>query len=925
MSNKRITKNNLGKGNRRLLLWCAAAFVMTLAATMIAVGVKGIFPFGKLSIYYSDLIYEFSVFLTELWRKVHAGGSLFYSWKTGLGGVFWGNLLDYVSSPLNLLVLLVKESQIDEAIAVLIYLRQALAAAFMCFFLCRRRGGQASFPGALCGFLYAVCGWFCGYYYSIIWLDAFMLMPLLLLGIERIIDQRRPGLYFAMFTVILLSNFYMAYCVAVFAIVYWLYYFFAYYDVPEFAETKGQKQKTPFFRSRFFTAGTVFAVSSVLSVLCLAVLFVPLLQQVSRNQANADVSSAADWFGSFAKHVDALFSGARSPSNSLQHYPAIYTGVLVFAAAPLFFFLKKTTKRGKIATGLLAALMVLSFNLPPLDYVWHGFRFPTNFPFRQSFFFSIVLVIMIYRVLTGVRELPGKSMFIFIGAAAVIVVCGVAVLLRREENGVISLGDFIVTVVLFLLFCGMFALLRYGKKEQLAAATAFLFLFSFCDGTYTFFSNLQVMEMYAEPYAEKEKVDSVLGSVNEEQLFYRTEMTNLWIINDGAFFDYNGIRQSSSVAAAKTLKLMNSLGCDSNLNNFIGYNTQTPVFNSIFGVKYLLEQNSYADYSGVSYLSCAGESYRFAETKGDYSLYCYGNALSLGFSADRALTEWKAEEHAAEVNQSSFYAAAAGSDESVLIYCDEEAEAVAIADNTNTKELGDHLYHIEKKELDAEEKEEVPVGVSLNIKAKISGWLYVCVEETEGAFNTVSFWAVNEEAGDRPMFSSVSNSICCAVYDAKKDEELTIGVSPTADTPCTLRIRVFQIDPAVLGLQHETIAKSGQLELTEFSDTHFEGTIDVAGGNRVLCVTVPYDPGWTVTLDGKTLSEEEFSLIGGALYGIPVEEGSHTVRFDYSLPGLPSGAVISCCAAVAVVGFFIALRKMRVRLTEGRSASETEQ
>lgn len=906
MQNRRLNIKKRWNNNRRTVYFCAAAFGMTLAAAMLVAVTKGFFPFGKQSVYYSDLIYEFSIFLTEFWRKVHTGGSLLYSWKTGLGGVFWGNLLDYVSSPFNLLVLLVKEEHIDEAVAVLICLRQALAAAFMCWFLCRRRGGQPSLAGVLCGFLYSACGWFCGYYFIIIYLDIYMLTPLLLLGVERIIDRRRPGLYFAVFALMLFSNFYLTYAAAMFAVVYWLYYFFANYRFRERREGDGQVLKAPFLRSRFFTAGLTFAVSSVLAVLCLAFLFVPLLLQLSRNDANNDVASAAALFSNVTQQVSAMFSGALSQSNTFQHYPAVYTGVLVFAAAPLFFFLKAKTRREKIAMAALVLLMALSFNLPSLDYVWHGFRFPTNFPFRQGFLFSVVLSMIVYGVLKDIASLSPKGWFALIGSAAVIAVCGAVELLTREEDSIaVSLADVIVTGVLFLLFCGMLALLRFGKKEQAAAAMAFIFFFSFGDVAYTLLSNVQLAQVHADSESEKEKMDQLKDKIADDGLFYRTETTFPWVINDGAFFDYNGVRQSSSVTAASTLKLLKDLGCDSNKANYVGYEAQTAVFNSIFGLRYLIESSDYVDYSSVSYLSCAGESYRVADTVDKYTAYRFDNALSLGFAADAALTEWEAAEASAEVNQSTFYAAAAGSDESVLFYCDEDLKAEATADHAKVKELGDHRYAIERTASDTE----ALGGVSLTLKAKTSGLLYVSAEKTEGAFNTMSIWTTNGEVGNRPVFSTVSDSICRAVYNAKKGEELSVCVSPVADTPCTLRIRVFQIDPAVFARQHEAIAKGGELVLTDFSDTHFEGTVDVTGNDRVLCVTVPFDPGWTVTLDGKRLSDNDYSLIDGALYGIPVEEGTHTVSFDYALPGLPAGIVVSLCAVVVSAGAFLVLRK----------------
>ena len=883
---------------------------------MVIAMVKGLFPFGGQSIYYGDLANEYSVFLTELWRKVHTGGSLFYSWKTGLGGNFWGNIFYDTSSPFNLLVLLVKENHIDEMITILIYLRQALAASFMCWFLCRRKGGRPSFFGVLCGFLYAFCGWFCGYYYVIIWLDVFMLMPLLLLGIERIVDFYSHGLYFAVFSVILFSSFYMAYYAAVFAVVYWICYYFANYRLFDPKGKDGRTQKIPFLKSHFFFAGATFAAASVLSVLCLSVLLLPLLLLLFRTGANEDTFSVAAFFTNLTQHISAMFSGASFKTSTFPHYPAVYTGVVAFAAVPLYFFLKDVTKRKKIMVGVLMVLMVLSFHLPLLDYVWHGFRYPTNNPFREALFFSIVLILIIYRVLTSIREIPLKALFISVGAAAVIGFSGAVELINRAEKDLsVSIGDVAVTVVLLLLIVGMLALLRFGKKEQIAVATVFLFLFCFGDGVYTFLSNVQRMEGFVSPEAKKEEMDDLLGRIDDEQLFYRTELISPWIINDGAFFDYAGVRQSSSTAPVSTLKLLNDFGCDSNQANFAGYEMQTPMFNSVFGVKYLIEPKEYADFASMSYLSCSRESYRVVETVGDYSLYQFDNALSIGFAADSELAEWKTSDGEAEANQASFYAAAAGADDSVLIYCDAEAEATAVSDKTTVKELGAHQYYVEKTALD----DESAYGVALKVKAQTSGFLYVCAEAAGDSFSNITLWTVNGEVGNRPVFSTVSSAICRAVYDAKKDEELTVCVSPVADTPCTLRIRVFQIDSAVFARQHESIEKNGQLELKEFSDTHFKGTVDVTGENRVLCVTVPYDPGWAVKIDGETLSEDAFSLIDGVLYCIPLQEGNHTVVFDYHLPGLSIGIVVSCCSVLITAAFFLFARKKRLLPRKGFS------
>ena len=905
MPEKKI-QNARNAAGRKLLLWCVVAFAMSAVVALIAAAVKGLFPFGDQKIYYSDLTVEYATFLTELWRKVHSGGSLFYSWKTALGGNFWGNLFYYTASPLNLIVLLVKQNAIDEMIAVLIYLRRALASVFMCIFLCRRRGGRASFAGALCGVLYGCCGWFCGFYQVTILQDVVTLLPLLLLGIERIIDRRRPALYFAVFTVMLFSNFYMSYFAAVFAVLYWLYYYFTYYRFLDVPESDSTRTKGSFFHTRFFTTGTVFVGSSFLSVLCLSVVLLPVLLQLLRNEANYDVSSVASYFSNITQQISALFSGTEFETVEFRNYPAIYTGVLALAAAPLYFAVKNVSRREKVTGAVLLGFMVLSFNLPFLDYAWHGFRYPTNNPFREAFFFSAVVVMMVWRVLAGIKEIPPKAFFVFAGSAGVVALVAVVELKFRGETVAIGVADVAVTAFLFLIFAGTLLLLRFGKKEQTAAAVAFLFIFSVADCAYTFTSNIHLE--WTQTLSENEAgISGIVEKVKDDDLFFRTEMAMSWVLNDGSYFDFNGIGQSSSLTATPTLRFLKEFGADSNLSNLVICNMQSPVFNSVLGVRYLIEQEAYAEKIAASYLASAGESYRIAESAAGYSLYRFGDALSLGFAADRALSGWQAQSCAAAENQSSFYALAAGSNEDVFVYCDEDVAVSPATEQSSVEERGGHIYHIDRV---AEDDSEKAPGAAVVVRAKRSGMVYVDCEVADGSVSMLGIQAGNAEDAEYNSITSVSTSICGAVYAAEKDELLKI--SCYTKYPCDVRIRVFQVNDAVLARQHEAIAKGGELTLTEFFDTHFAGTADVTEDGRVLCVTVPYDPGWTVTVDGEAMSEDDYTLIGDVFYGIPLEKGAHTVTFDYRLPGFSAGAAVTCCAVLATAAFFLVLRKKRL-------------
>ena len=918
-----MKENLIQQKNRRsqktpLLLWCGVAFAVTAVVSMIAAYSKELFPFGGQSIYYSDLATEFSTFLTELWRKVHTGGSLFYSWKTGVGGSFIGTFLFYCSSPSNLLVLLGKESSIDENIAILIYLRQALAAVSMCYYLSRRRGGRASFASALCGVLYAGCGWFCGFYFIIIWLDVFMLLPLLLLGIERIIDGGKPALYFVVLTWMLFANFYISYCVCLFAVIYWLYYYFSNYRLFDGGKTP---EKLRFLRTRFFKAGMVFVVTSVLSALCLACLFVPFVMQMLHNTANEDTPSAALYFASLTRHITALFSGSEVRATKMSPYPPIYVGVLSLAAAPLYFLLKSVSRRAKVASAAVLVLIMLSFHIPALDYVWHAFRFPTNVTFRESFIFSLVVIPMAYRVLSDIRSLSMKAWFVWGSMVVVLMGCGIWELKQRGKNANITLLDLIITIGLFLMFAVMMMLLRSGRKDQLVVAAVFLFVLSAADIAYTFNTNIQVLSSSQEEIdGKKNQVCEVLDRIEDDSLFYRSEIATPWFQNDGAYFDYYGVRQSSSTASAPILQLLKDFGVDSNVNNCAYYEMQTPLFNSVFCVKYIVEEPETAEPRGLSLLAGTGESYRIADANSTHVLYRFDNALPLGFAADRSLTDWTARQYECPDNQGTFYAAAAASQESAILYCTDVAASPVNSNDLLLEQQGPDRYRV-KKAVDDPDKTTYP-GITFSATAQKTGMVYVYVEMIGDEYSNFYLDIPNMKTQRSYSFRSATRVYSGGILSADRGDRFSFSVY-AADSieDCTMIVKTFQIDEGVFNRQYDAIAKNGGLLLTEFSDTHFKGTVDVADDNCVLCLSVPYDQGWTVLLDGEELSEDDYSLIGGVLYGLPVTQGGHEVEFAYCPYGFRIGLVVSCCAVLAIAALLFFLHKKSILTPE--DAAET--
>ena len=73
---------------------------------------------------------------------------------------------------------------------------------------------------------YSFCGFVTVYSQNFMWLDALILFPLILLGLQRLWDQRKWGLYSITLFLAIVTNYYMGYMICLFAVLYSIYWFF---------------------------------------------------------------------------------------------------------------------------------------------------------------------------------------------------------------------------------------------------------------------------------------------------------------------------------------------------------------------------------------------------------------------------------------------------------------------------------------------------------------------------------------------------------------------------------------------------------------------------------------------------------------------------------------------------------------------------
>lgn len=91
--------------------------------------------------------------------------------------------------------------------------------------------------------------------------------------------------------------------------------------------------------------------------------------------------------------------------------------------------------------------------------------------------------------------------------------------------------------------------------------------------------------------------------------------------------------------------------------------------------------------------------------------------------------------------------------------------------------------------------------------------------------------------------------------------------------------------------------------------THISGTLSLKEAGRLI-LSVPYEEGWTVQIDGENAEPEQF---GNALMAFDLEAGEHTIQMHYVPEGRNIGILVSAGSVLILLGCVLCQRCDRKR------------
>ena len=831
-----------------------AAFFVPVVIMIIIFAQRGIFPFGEESFLRTDMYHQYAPFFSEFRHKLAEGGSLLYSWDIGLGVNFAALYAYYLASPLNWLLILCPGKYVIEFMTAAIVLRIGLAGlSFTCYL--RKRSGVPDFGACFFGIFYALSGYMAAYSWNIMWLDCIVLFPLILLGLEQLVREKKGLLYCISLALSILSNYYISIMICMFMVIY-----FAVLMVLDWEN----------FKDGWGKCIGLFAGCSLLAGGLAAVVLLP---EISALQSTASGEM------SFPQTVESYFSIvdmlARHIGNvqveiGLEHWPNIYCGTAVLMLFLLYLVCRNISLREKAVYCSLLLFFLASFSVNVLNFIWHGFHYPNSLPARQSFIYIALMLTVCFQAYRNLDRFSDRSILAaFLGAVSFVLLSQKF----REGDEAYHFAVFYGAIFFLAVYAGLMVLYRRrgqgerGRKR--AALAALLTLFTVCVEAAVNTTCTSVTTTSRTAYtADNEVVETLAASLKGSADFYRIEKTDQRTKNDGAWMHFPSVSLFSSMAHADVTEFMKSLGCEGSTNAY-SITGSTPFVDCLLSVKYAFYPRE--------------QSMDRLEYVQDYQgTYLYANryALPLGFMIpDIMKNEW-------HLNMA------------------------------NPADVQNSLCSLFDAPDVLQEETGLGNGPSLIYTPEESGEYYAFVSNKQ--VKSVSL----KKGEEKDTFDNINRGYLIEVGMVEAGETLAFQNEEGNED---LGIRLYRYNEAGLEHVYRKLAES-PLTLSVWEDDRLKGTVD-AGMGGTLFTSIPYDKGWTVTVDGQERQPQE---LFGAFLGIELEPGSHVIECSYLPEGLREGMIISLlCAAVLAAAVFISRRRrqkerkaMRRRLLERRTRWE---
>lgn len=892
------------------------AFVVPFLLMSVIHAAKGVYPFGNETVLTIDLGQQYVDFYAYFRQSLLEDPSgLFYSFSKAIGGDMLGVFAYYLASPFNLLFLLFPTSQIALAVTVMTMIKYGFAGWSFGYFL-KKEFDATGFTLVTFATSYALMGFTVVNQFNLMWLDGVIFLPLIVLGLERLLKERSGITYTLFLALALFANYYIGYMICFFLVLYVIFRIIS-LDVAwatNWKEAVFSKLKTTLR----------FAWHSLLAGGLAAILLLPTLYSLRIGKAS-DVNTDLIWETDypFPEMISKFFIGAFNFDQMPNGYPNLFIGSLALLCFCFYFFNRAFPLKERLTAFALTLFFVFSLNVDAMNKIWHGMQYPNWYPYRFSFVVSFFLLLLAYRGFTKLKSVTPMTTFF-----TMIVSTAIGLYVYQQEF------DFLepVQIVITLLFIYLILLLLILKPQNYKWMGLVLFAVTMIEmGVNAGISlsrlsyvNQDTFTVYQQ--GQKQVVDWVK---NYDDDFYRFEKTFLRTKNDSFSADFNGITHFSSTFESSIPDLFGKLGNPTG-GGFLTYSNGTLLTDALFGIRYyasdqddlywnenenmldLMKNASAPLVQGHFRYDTFQPSFQFPfrhslstseyplilkQTKPDLKdftklaatnqtiIYENPYSLPIAFGSSQDIASVYLQKNRPIQAQEAVLSGLIGNVESARYFSPEEF--------TSTIYQNVLLSGNSMEQLVSKDNEDTKASVTFQFTPETNDAYYITLndsihhEDVSLSLNGESY--AFYDSSDDVLINNVANEA--------NGQTVSFEIELLDDAVSLEDIQLYRLDKEAFAQAISTL-QTGGINIEEYGNTHLKGTVTIQENQNFLMTTIPYSEGWTVTVDGVPVQTEK---VLGSLIGISIGSGTHEVEFTYQTPYLVEGAVITLISGLLLI------------------------
>ena len=846
----------------------------TLSILIPAVMILAIFllftitPFGNRTWLTIDLGQQYVDFFSYYQDTLlHHPEQFFYSFSKSIGGEMVSLWAYYLLSPFNLLFLLIPHSAIAMGVSLLIFLKLVSCTVSFAVLL-DVKFKQRNWTTLLFALSYGFMSYLSANQFNMMWLDALIGLPLIVLGVDALLKKRNPLYYVLPLSLTILSNYYTGYMICLFL---GLYFPYAYLMINDSFSWKS-----------FIKQFGRFIFYSVLSVGLITVILLPTFYSLlgSKGTATTITWSLKSEYNPLLI-ASKLFIGSFDFHEMQKGYPNIFVGSLAMFSFLCYFKEKKISLSQRLYALFITVIILISFNIEMFDKLWHAGQLPNWYSYRFSFLFSFWLVFLGYQWTLKKTAVGLHETFVYF---FLVLATSIGFILFPQDylqGWQIALGFGLSMGILYGLI-----LIGRGKRTHQKFLISFVVIELLLNSIITLSRLGYVMNSEFTAYQSSlANWSTVLLPAENE--FYRSEKTMLRSKNDSLQVPTYGVSHFSSTFEKETEKFFDAIGVRQG-TAYVNYSNGTLLTDALLGIKNTFIETTDATYNERWERKDLEDLLTIA-TFNEGHVVTNQNVLSIAYPMKAILKSMKVPTNHPITMQNQLANALSGTTSPKNIF-------TRVSYETTFENIIDSPVVYQR--IQVEDKTQYGT-ITLTFTPETDDPIYLEMAGTMGEEDLEM--TLNGEP--YAFYPVQSKPVLMSVAKNQKDQPQTLRITVKDEGFEFSKLNLYSLNTSLLNERLEQ-TKAQELKLETFSATHFAGTMEVFEDSTVL-TTIPYSTGWKVWVDGQ---EVETYKILDSLLGYTISKGTHRIEYRYTTPFLLEGSLVSL-ASLLLLSLILYKRK----------------